>query len=109
MNLTYVSLLQTQRRLQGLPRNYARFREYLRTMIGPDPTTLQLPPLNFMNPMGKDHVTVLLDALLALDADRVATEALAEAAPYAADVPGDFKIALVIADDLMGGWTKHVG
>src|SRR5271165_1975842 len=77
MNLHYVPLLQIQRDLQGLPRNYERFQQYLRT-ISPDGATLELPPLGIMNPMGKDHVTALLDALLALDADGIAARALAE-------------------------------
>lgn len=105
MQLEYVRLLQAQRDLQGLPRNYARFQQYLRTMIGQD--GIELPPLGIMNPMGKDHVTALLDALLALNADRIATETAAEASAALADVPGDFKIGLVIADDLMGGWTNR--
>jgi hypothetical protein len=107
MNLEYVPLLQVQRELQGLPRNLDRFRQYVRTMTGPDGSTLALPPLGIMNPMGKDHVAALLDALLALDADSVAARALAEATVQVADVPGDFKVALVVADDLMGGWTNR--
>jgi hypothetical protein len=106
MNLTYAPLLQIQRELQGLPRNYDRFRRYLRT-ITPDGATMELPPLGIMNPMGKDHVTALLDALLALDADGVATRALAEASAQVANDSGDFKVALVVADDLMGGWTNR--
>src|SRR5438309_8889120 len=106
MNLTYVPLLQIQRELQGLPRNYERFRQYLHT-ISPDGTILELPPLGIMNPMGKDHVTALLDALLALDADGIATRALADASAQVANDSGDFKVALVIADDLMGGWTNR--
>jgi hypothetical protein len=107
MNLTYVPLLQIQRGLQGMPRNYARFRQYLRTIIGQDRNTLELPPLGIMNPMGKDHVTALLDALLALDADGIAARALADASAEVASDSGDFKVALVIADDLMGGWTNR--
>jgi hypothetical protein len=107
MKLTYVPLLQIQRELQGLPRNYARFRRYLRTMIDYDGQTVELPPLMWMNPMGKDHVTDLLDALLALDADALATQAAAEASTRLADEPGDILIALVIADDLLGGWTNR--
>ena len=106
MNLNYVPLLQIQRELQGLPRNYERFRQYLRT-ISPDGATLELPPLGIMTPMGKDHVTALLDALLALDADGVAARALAEASAQVANDSGDFKVALVVADDLMGGWTNR--
>ena len=106
MNLECVPLLQTQRELQGMPRNRERFQKYLHT-LSPDGVNLELPPLGLMNPMGKDHVTALLDALLAMDADGVATRALAEAESQVEDVPGDFKVALVIADDLMGGWTNR--
>jgi hypothetical protein len=106
MQLEYVPLLQIQRELQGMPRNYDRFRAYLRT-ITPDRVNLELPPLVAMNPMGKDHVTALLDALLALDADGIATRSVAEASVELANEPGDFKIGLVIADDLMGGWTNR--
>ena len=84
MNLHYIPLLQIQRELQGLPLSIDRFRQYLRTMIGPDGNTLELPPLGIMNPMGKEHVTVLLDAYLALDADGIATRALAEASAQVA-------------------------
>jgi hypothetical protein len=107
MKLEYVPLLRVQRELQGLPRNYDRFRQYLRTIVNPDGTGLELPSLLVMNPMGKDHVTALLDALLALDADGVAARALAEASARLEDEPGDFKVTLVIADDLMGGWTNR--
>lgn len=105
MELEYVPLLQTQRGLQTLPRNYARFRQYLRTMLGPD--EVRLPPLGIMNPMGKDHVTALLDELLALDADGIGARAAAEVAAALPDVPGEFKTTLVVADDLMGGWTNR--
>jgi hypothetical protein len=90
MNLNYVPL-QIQRQLQGLPRNHDRFRQYLHTIIGPDPTRLELPPLGIMNPMGREHVTALLDVLLALDADAIASRALAEGSVATADTPGDFK------------------
>src|SRR5207248_9608130 len=105
MRINYVPLLQIQRDLHGLPRNLARFRQYLRTMLGPD--MVELPPLMIMNPMGKDHVKALLDALLALDADGIAARAAAEAAARLADVPGTVKASLVVADDLLGGWTNR--
>ncbi len=106
MKLQYVPLLSIQRNLQGLPRNRDRFRRYLRT-LSPDGTTVELPPLGIMNPMGKDHVTALLNALLALDADGVAARALAAASARLANEPGDFKVGLVVADDRMGGWTNR--
>jgi hypothetical protein len=106
MQIEYVPLFQLQRDLHAIPRGMGRFRQYLRT-ISPDRTNLELPSLLAMNPMGRDHVTALLDALLALDADGIAARAVAEAADELADEPGDFKATLVIADDLMGGWTNR--
>jgi hypothetical protein len=60
-----------------------------------------------MNPMGKDHVTALLDAYLAMDADGIGALVAAEVAARLADVPGDFKVGLVVADDLMGVGTNR--
>jgi len=107
MNLDYVSLLQIQRDLHAIPRGMERFQQYLRTIGGKDGDHLELPSLVIMNPMGKEHVTALLDALLAMDADGIAARALAEAATQLANEPGDHKAALVVADDLMGGWTNR--
>jgi hypothetical protein len=100
-------LLALQREIQGMPRDLRRFRQYLRTIVSEDGTSLELPSLLVMNPMGKDHVTALLDALLALDADGIAARATAEASARLRDEPGDFKTTLVIADDLKGGWTNR--
>src|SRR5262249_6612713 len=107
MKLEYVPLLEVQRKLHGMPRDYERFRQYLKTIKSPDAQSLELPSLIAMNPMGKEHVTDLLDALLALDADAIAARATAEASARLEDVPGDCKITLVIADDLKGGWTNR--
>jgi hypothetical protein len=107
MKLDYVPLLHIQRELHGIPRGMERFRQYLRTILNEDGTDVELPPLLLMNPMGKDHVTALLDALLALDADAVAARAAAQAAARLADEPGAFNASLVVVDDLMGGWTNR--
>ena len=106
MKLDYVPLLRVQRDLHAIPRGMERFRQYLRTLSA-DGATLDLPPLGIMNPMGKDHVTALLDALLAMDADGIAVRALAGASAQVANGPGEFKVSLVIADDLKGGWTNR--
>jgi len=62
-------------------------------------------PLVAMNPMGKDHVPALIDAYLALDAERVAAEATAEAAKSVEGGHGAYTVCLVVSDDLKGGWT----
>src|ERR1043166_3227160 len=110
MTLDYGPLVRVMREIQGTPRGQPpdfngkkRFRHYLRTIFDYDRKICKLPPLLAMNPMGKGHVTGLLDAYLAMDADGIGARVAAEAAARLADVPGDFKIGLVVSDDLRGG------
>jgi hypothetical protein len=107
MKLTYIPLLPIQRELHRIPRSYERFDEYLRTVLNEDRSDVELIPLLAANPMAKEHVTALLDQYLAMDADGIAVGAIAEAAVQLDDEPGDFKASLVLADDLMGGWTNR--
>src|SRR5262249_34570386 len=67
----------------------------------------ELTPLLLANPMGKDHMTALLDALIALDADGIAARAATAASARLADEPGEYDAGLVVVDDLMGGWTNR--
>jgi hypothetical protein len=106
MTLEYVPLLQVQRDLYNMPRGFERFQEYLRTMIDPDTGDLKLP-LVAMNPMGKDHLPPFLDKLLEMDADGAAARATSEAQSVLAGEPGDYKVCLVVSDDLRGGWTNR--
>src|SRR5262245_38405674 len=120
MNLDFVPLLRVMRKLHSIPRGQPpdfngmkRFRQYVRTIFPRkkngeiDENAVYLLPLLAMNPMGKDHVTALLDAYLAMDADGIGARVAAEAAARLADVPGDFKVGLVVADDLLGGGTNR--
>jgi len=107
MEIELVPLLRIQRELYHIPRGEGRFNAYLRTMVNADGSDLRLPPLVLMNPMGKEHVPALLDELLALDADGVAAQAVAEASAQLVAVPGKYKVGLVVADDAAGGWTNR--
>ena len=107
MNIEFVPLLQIQRDLYSLPKGPGRFRAYLKTMVNSDGTDVRLPPLVAMNPMGKDHVPALLDSLLTMEAEAAAVHATEEAVSHLVGVAGDFKLGLVVADDLMGGWTNR--
>jgi hypothetical protein len=42
-----------------------------------------------------------------MDADGIGARVTAEVAARLADVPGDFKVGLIVADDLMGGGTNR--
>jgi len=106
MKLEFVPLLRVQRDLHRMPRGMERFHTYLQTLLDPETKDIKLP-LSAMNPMGKDHVPALLDQYLAFDADGLAARATAEAESRLPDVEGEFKVALVIVDDAMGGWTNR--
>ncbi len=118
MNLDYIPLLRVMRDIQSVPRGQApdfngmkRFKAYLRAIFEYDRNgqarVCKLPTLLAMNPMGKDHVTALLDDYLAIDGDGVGAQAAREAAAQLADVPGDFKVGLLVCDDLLGGGTNR--
>ena len=90
-----------------MPFGLERFREYLRKIWNCYEADFELLPLIMANPMGKGHVTVLLDQLLELGAEGIAAAAVRKASAKLEDIPGEFKAAIVVADDLMGGWTNR--
>ena len=119
MTLTFVPLLRVQRELYAMPRGMERFREYIKTMVDAETGDLALP-LVAMNPMGKDHVPALIDDYLALGADEIAEEAVrsvrgagsslsavARSAKVEDPAAANYKVALVVSDDLKGGWTNR--
>ena len=107
MKLSFVPLLQVQRDLYALPRGMERFREYIKTMTDAETGDLALP-LVAMNPMGKEHVPALIDAYLALGAERIAQDAAhAATLESSAHHAKEYKICLVVSDDLKGGWTNR--
>ena len=95
-----------QRELYDLPRGLERFHEYLQTMMEPGTGDLKVP-LVAMNPMGKDHLPPFLDHLLAIEADLVGAQALAEGSTALSEEPGEYRGCLVVSDDLKGGWTNR--
>ena len=117
MKLSFLPLLQIQRDLYAMPRGMERFREYIKTMTDPETGDLALP-LVAMNPMGKDHIPALIDEYLALGAESIAAEAIADVrtspvaersatAKVASLRTKEYQAALVVADDLKGGWTNR--
>ena len=104
--LEYVPLLRVQRDLYQVERGPERFAAYLRTMIDPETEDLRLP-LAEMNPMAHEHVPRLIDELLRLDADGAACRATGRTAERYRDTEGSFRVALVVVDDVGGGWTNR--
>ena len=106
MDLAYIPLLELQRDFYTKPRGVDRFWEYIRTMTNTQTGDLELP-LVAMNPMGKEHLLPYLERLLEIDADGEGARAAADAATEIVDVSGEFRVATVVSDDLMGGWTNR--
>ena len=111
MKLSFLPLLQIQRDLYAMPRGMERFREYIKAMTDPETGDLALP-LVAMNPMAKDHVPALIDEYIALGAERIASDAVAEAegsetAKAVSLQAKEYKVGLVVSDDLKGGWTNR--
>jgi hypothetical protein len=107
MDLEYVPLLSLQRELYAIPRGRERFEAYLTAMLNEARDDVRLAPLGVMNPMAREHVASRLDEWLALDADAIGAQAVAEVASRVAEIPGSFRIGLVLADDARGGWTNR--
>lgn len=106
MRLSFLPLLEIQRDLYAMPRGMERFREYIRTMTDAETGDMALP-LVAMNPMGKEHIPALIEEYMALDAEGIAQQAIA-AVQISDDPSGrEFKVGLVVSDDLKGGWTNR--
>ncbi|ESA37002.1 hypothetical protein N836_05420 [Leptolyngbya sp. Heron Island J] len=107
MQLELVPLLQLQRDLYDISDGQERFRTYLKTMLNADASDAELLPMATMNPMGKEHIPAMLDNLLAINAEAVAAQAIADVSDQLQEDSATFKLGLVVADDLMGGWTNR--
>ncbi len=101
-----VPLIHLQRELLELPRGRERFRRYLQLVTGGTGDAVR-PPLVAFNPMSKGHVVEAVSALLAMDAEAVAAVALAEADSRLAGLDAAYRVGLVVADDVAGGWTDR--
>lgn len=106
MTFTLVPALDVQRRLYDRPRDEERFRAYLDELTGGG-DELRLPLSNF-NPMAREQAAAVVDQLIALDAETLATETLAEVNTQlkAKDLKS-YRLALVVSDDVSGMWTDR--
>jgi hypothetical protein len=102
MPIEYIPLLQKQLEIYTMPRGFERFQTYLKTIVNETGDDIALAPLVAMNPMGKEHCNALLENYLALDAERIAEEVLAEFPTNT-----NLRVSLVLVDDAKGGWTNR--
>jgi hypothetical protein len=107
MKVIYLPVLGTLRELYTQPRDMRRFHEYIGKLTG-GPGDVVLP-IGVANPMAKEHAVARIDELLALDAEAIGAAAATAAAQRLARVPSDVEIkaAVVLADDIGGGWTNR--
>jgi hypothetical protein len=107
MRVTYVPVLHTLRELYSRPRDMRRFERYIATLTGgTDDVVL---PIGVANPMAREHALHKIDELLALGAEEIGAEAAATAGARLAHSSPELEIkaALVLADDVAGGWTNR--
>jgi hypothetical protein len=105
MDVEVLPLLAAQRRLLDTARGFARFREYLATMLDDDGEVAL--PLSAFNPMSKAHVGAHLDALIALDAEGLLRESLVAGQARLLVPAGRWHAGWVVVDDAQGGWTDR--
>jgi hypothetical protein len=100
-----VPLLHVERKLYDVPRGRERFDAYVATMtMGTGEAAL---PLTALNPMGREHVAAAIDRMIELGIEDGASEAASEAQRRLAAVEDSLRVAVVVADDLKGGWTNR--
>jgi hypothetical protein len=105
MKLKLFPALHIQRELLSQPRNLQRFHKYLMTISGGGEEIIT--PIVSLNPMGREHNITQIDALVAMDAEGVATRTLVEAEERLSDVALEFQVSLVVVDNLGGMWSNR--
>jgi hypothetical protein len=107
MRVTYLPVLHTLRELYSQPRDMRRFQRYIATLTGG--TDHVVLPIGVANPMAREHALDKIDELLALGAEEVCARSAATAGARLAhrSPEVEIKAALVLADDVAGGWTNR--
>ncbi len=104
MRLTVHPVLKELRAVYDVGGRHSRerFGAYLRLMLdGPERL-----PLGDFSPMG-ERQPAYLDALLQMDAERVAAVAAREIETEQGGVPADLRLVLVVTDQPGNGWTQR--
>ena len=107
MKLELFPTLHLQREFFAQPRGLDRFWKYIATLKG-DADDI-VTPIGSLNPMGREHNAEKVEELIAIDAEGVAREALAECERRltAAPAPLALRFSLVVSDDLRGSWSNR--
>src|SRR5262249_28090031 len=103
MKIEHVPLLATEGGLYYIPLRGGRVLEYcLGRSGGEDKPLVPVPCV-------QSHAEASLDALIAIDAEAIARDVCARVARELAGIEPELSIkhAIVLADDLKGGWTNR--
>ena len=100
---THVPLLNLMAAVYALPRDPAvRFPRYLELVSAVG--VPRFPPLMVMNPMARDHVSIVLLEIVSAGWERDAQDWLEEAVRMTG-LQGTYRHGFGLADNLGGGWT----
>jgi hypothetical protein len=88
------------------PPNPTRFQDYL-NLLSPNRKDVILP-ISAYNPMAKDHVLLQLEVLKTLNTEGVMQTVISKVNAQIGGGEFGFQVALVLADDLKGGWTNRI-
>ena len=105
LTVEFVPLLESARELYTMPRGPERFDAYI--ALGTRNTEEMQLPVAVMNPMAKDHVLAYIEQLIAIQTETAAKSFANEAAGSLRGVADALLLAVVVADDLKGGWTNR--
>ncbi len=105
LRVELVPLLESARELYAMPRGPARFDAYIE--LGTKHTEEMQLPISVMNPMAKDHVLHYVEKLIEMDAEGAAKRSADDASASLSNVDEALLLAVVVADDLKGGWTNR--
>lgn len=105
MSISLLPLLEIERSLYEMPRDMARFNKYKDLLTGG--TGDMVLPMANLNPMAKGRVLDHVNELIAMDAEAIASGAIAAANRRLDPRQFDLKVGLIVGDDIHGGWTDR--
>jgi len=108
MQFQLLPTLDIMLELYQKPRDFDRFKNYLRLLQGDTQHDVELPITGF-NPMAKEHLIPKLRELKTLKAEELAQNLLLELNKKLQNVENElvFKVSLNLSDDVKGGWTNR--
>lgn len=105
-HFTLLPVLDTMIDFYKKPPSQARFQDYL-NLMSPNRKNVILPIAGY-NPMAKDHVLAQLEVLKTLNTEGIMKTVIAKINEKTGLGEPEFQVALVLADDLKGGWTNRI-